>query len=110
MLVSVLRGICKCCENQLKGFSLPHHQRIKLQEELTCVAENAISNASRSINAPKIPMFSSSSQHDPIMKMQALKHYIDNNGPFDLVLDVLNVAYYKDRGFNSFQVCFLFLT
>ena len=103
-MILFFRGICKCCGNELQKFSLPEKQRIALQEKLTSIAETAILNATNSGNGSQVPLFASNYKNDPIMKIQALKHYIDINGPFDIALDVLNAAYFKDRGFNSFQV------
>lgn len=100
------RGICKCCGMKLKNFSLPDHQRIILQEKLKTIAENAIFSSNGIIHGSKVPFFASSSENDQSVKVHSLKHYIENNGPFDIALDVLNVAYYRDRGFNSFQVHF----
>ena len=101
------RGICKCCGLQLKTFSLPEQRRITLAEKLQSIAESAISNANDSYaisHGPKLPLFTSTPDKDKRVKVQALKHYIESNGPFDIALDVLNAAYFRDRGFNSFQV------
>ena len=92
----------------MKKFSLPYQRRIVLQEKLKSIAENAIVN-NNGIHRSKVPLFGSSSKNDQSVKVHALKHYIENNGPFDIALDVLNAAYFRDRGFNSFQVYFYLL-
>ena len=89
---------------ELKKFSLPDKQRINLQEKLRSIAENAIFNSTGVNDRPQLPMFTPSSKNDSGLKVQTLKHYLENNGPFDIALDVLNAAYFRDRGFNSFQV------
>jgi len=99
-----IRGVCKCCGMELKKFSLPDKQRINLQEKLRSIAENAIFNSTGVNDRPQLPMFTPSSKNDSGLKVQTLKHYLENNGPFDIGLDVLNAAYFRDRGFNSFQV------
>ena len=39
-------------------------------------------------------------------KLKELKQFLESNGPFDVVIDVLNVGYYT-KGFNPLQVLFL---
>ncbi|XP_065064204.1 mitochondrial ribonuclease P catalytic subunit-like [Rhopilema esculentum] len=99
-----LKGICKCCGSQLKRFSLPIERRESLQKKLFDIAETSISKVLDNASVSKIPDFNISSSFNPQNKINEFKHYLSTHGPFDVVLDVLNIAYYRDRGFNSFQV------
>ena len=99
------RGTCKCCGSQLKKFSLPEERRSDLQQKLQNIAEKAILNSNGILSRSVLPDFSSANESGTASKINELKHFLDINGPFDIALDVLNVAYYRDRGFNSFQVC-----
>ena len=98
------RGICKCCGSQLKRFSLPVERRENLQKKLFDIAETSISKVLDNASVSKLPDFNISSSFNPQNKINEFKHYLITHGPFDVVLDVLNIAYYRDRGFNSFQV------
>ena len=99
------RGTCKCCGSQLKKFSLPEERRLDLQQKLQSIAEKAILNSNGILSSSVLPDFSSKCGSSTASTINDLKHFLDINGPFDIALDVLNVAYYRDRGFNSFQVC-----
>lgn len=105
LIPSLFRGTCKCCGSQLKKFSLPEERRLDLQQKLQNIAEKAILNSNGIPSCSALPDFSSTYGSGTASKINDFKHYMDVNGPFDIALDVLNVAYYRDRGFNSFQVC-----
>lgn len=102
-----IRGECSNCKSQLKEFSLPEATRQNLQDKLLQVAVDAISNKKEqngSNSLQQLLQVSNIHSASPSAKIDALRHLVNISGPFDVVLDVLNIAYTGSKGFNSFQV------
>eukprot|EP00794_Sanderia_malayensis_P019116 gene19116-21033_t len=97
-------GICRNCGSKLKQLKLPDSTKTNLQTNLFNVAEKAITSVEGSPTTGSIKDFLNISTNSKKNKILALKQLIKSSGPFDVVLDTLNIAYLRNKGFNSFQV------